>query len=529
MNKQEIKRTLKLARQVQDSLNKKKFIQGVSISGGVLQDFDSGTGIVKVTLPSGFGGGIDNVSIAGGGAASLNHNISVLDLSDYENKIEKISVDGVNCSISSDNTAIINIPDTYAKKSDISCVLKYKGTVHDFYSLPSQNSVGDVWNISVGGGFDSNNISIKSGDNVAWSENGWDVLAGSIDTSAFVTIQSGKGLSSNDFSSAEKDKLASIEAGAQVNSIENIIVNGVPASIDSSSKTANITVAGGSASLGTLLNAIDALPSIEGGNILYTPGDNTFAPLAVSSFAKQFFSCQNAAELRSLGWGFSDPGFDDCGNSWLAYGFPYLSTVGSKFASALNLNGFSSLVNKNPIALSNEWTADFWLFVPSNQLHSPARFLSISNSLSFFSFDIKDNKFRILARDLSGSISNQISKTLDGYADVSFDSPLHISIYFNTYFFIVFVNGEYADYLLLPSTFPLSSPSYFYLGKYTDEYGFVGAVSEFRLSSGNLFNMPGSPYSWGSTASPFVLYSFSPPSSPSTKSSDTIALLHFKG
>ncbi len=62
--------------------------------------------------------------------------------------------------------------------------------------------------------------------------------------STFVTLQSGKNLSKNDFTDAYKAKLDSIQAGAQVNVIENISVNGVNASIDN--KTANITLSGAS-------------------------------------------------------------------------------------------------------------------------------------------------------------------------------------------------------------------------------------------------------------------------------------------
>lgn len=45
-------------------------------------------------------------------------------------------------------------------------------------------------------------------------------------TSKFVAKETGKGLSTNDFTTAEKTKLAGIEAGAEVNTIETIKVNG---------------------------------------------------------------------------------------------------------------------------------------------------------------------------------------------------------------------------------------------------------------------------------------------------------------
>lgn len=52
--------------------------------------------------------------------------------------------------------------------------------------------------------------------------------------------ESGKGLSSNDYTSTEKAKLANIEAGAQVNKLEAVQVNGVDVPINN--KIANIPV-----------------------------------------------------------------------------------------------------------------------------------------------------------------------------------------------------------------------------------------------------------------------------------------------
>ena len=55
-----------------------------------------------------------------------------------------------------------------------------------------------------------------------------------------VDVETGKGLSSNDYTSAEKTKLANIEAGAQVNVLEGVQVNG--SSITPTNKIANIPV-----------------------------------------------------------------------------------------------------------------------------------------------------------------------------------------------------------------------------------------------------------------------------------------------
>lgn len=59
------------------------------------------------------------------------------------------------------------------------------------------------------------------------------LLAGKVDT------VSGKGLSTNDYTTSEKTKLGGIASGAQVNVIESILVNGTAATI--TSKAASIT------------------------------------------------------------------------------------------------------------------------------------------------------------------------------------------------------------------------------------------------------------------------------------------------
>ena len=55
-----------------------------------------------------------------------------------------------------------------------------------------------------------------------------------------VDVVSGKGLSTNDYTSAEKQKLSGIASGAQVNVIESVKVNG--AKVEPSSKAVDISV-----------------------------------------------------------------------------------------------------------------------------------------------------------------------------------------------------------------------------------------------------------------------------------------------
>ena len=56
----------------------------------------------------------------------------------------------------------------------------------------------------------------------------------------FVVKEVGKGLSTNDYTTEEKNKLAGIESGAEVNIIESISVNSTPQSV--SNKNVDITV-----------------------------------------------------------------------------------------------------------------------------------------------------------------------------------------------------------------------------------------------------------------------------------------------
>lgn len=78
------------------------------------------------------------------------------------------------------------IADAYTKteiNSMVSSVLHYKGTKTSYSDLPKTgNVVGDVWNIeeSMPG------YHVNAGDNVAWNGTTWDVLAGTVDLSAYV-------------------------------------------------------------------------------------------------------------------------------------------------------------------------------------------------------------------------------------------------------------------------------------------------------------------------------------------------------
>ena len=73
---------------------------------------------------------------------------------------------------------------TYAKKSDITNIYKFKGTKTNYDDLHTIDRVtGDVWNIT---NADAEH-GIKAGDNVAWNGTEWDNLSGTVDLSAYAT------------------------------------------------------------------------------------------------------------------------------------------------------------------------------------------------------------------------------------------------------------------------------------------------------------------------------------------------------
>lgn len=64
-------------------------------------------------------------------------------------------------------------------------VLSYKGTVENYAALPTEDQkIGDVYNVKTA----DPDHQIVAGDNVAWDGTKWDVLAGTVDLSAYAKI-----------------------------------------------------------------------------------------------------------------------------------------------------------------------------------------------------------------------------------------------------------------------------------------------------------------------------------------------------
>lgn len=68
--------------------------------------------------------------------------------------------------------------------TEVSKVFTFKGSVATFDDLPSSDQqVGDVYNIEQ----DDPDEGILAGDNVVWTGDSWDKLAGTVDLSAYAT------------------------------------------------------------------------------------------------------------------------------------------------------------------------------------------------------------------------------------------------------------------------------------------------------------------------------------------------------
>lgn len=129
------------------------------------------------------------------------------------NVIESITIDGKTQTVT-DKCVALDLS-AYAKASDVASAIVFKGLVENFSNLPATgNSIGDAYNIKTSGGTDTNGTAISAGDVVAYTETGWVVMAGATDLSNYVVKEDGKGLSTNDFTTAEKEQLAALVANS---------------------------------------------------------------------------------------------------------------------------------------------------------------------------------------------------------------------------------------------------------------------------------------------------------------------------
>lgn len=122
-------------------------------------------------------------------------------------KIQTVKVN--NSALNPDGNKAVNIDlSGYALKTDISKVYRYMGSVNTYAELPTTgNEIGDTYNVVN----KDTAHKIEAGDNVSWTGTAWDNLGGNVDLSGYVEKEDGKGLSTNDYTTAEKTKLAGLK------------------------------------------------------------------------------------------------------------------------------------------------------------------------------------------------------------------------------------------------------------------------------------------------------------------------------
>ena len=175
-----------------------------------LQHLDHLTDTMAANIKTGFGKKVDKVE---GKQLSTNDYTTteknkLADVAEgaQVNVLEAVKVNGESLEIT-DKGVNIDLSE-YAKSADLTTVLTYKGTVATYADLPvaADNKVGDVYNVTAADA-DHN---LNAGENVAWNGADWDNLGGVTDLSGKVDKETGKGLSTNDFTDALKKKLEDI-------------------------------------------------------------------------------------------------------------------------------------------------------------------------------------------------------------------------------------------------------------------------------------------------------------------------------
>lgn len=232
---------------------------------------------------------VDNAQILG-----INNTTEFTPTQDYQPATKKYVDDnaktytaGENITISEDNVISANISgeidgkadkattisgygitDAYTKTevdAKVSSVYKYKGSVADENALPTEGQVtGDVYNLE------------DTGMNVAWDGSKWDKLGNVVDLTPYLTKEdagktyaakattlegygitdaytataanteldkkvdkeAGKQLSTNDYTTEDKNKLTGVATGAEVNKIDAVKVNGT--ALEITDKAVNI-------------------------------------------------------------------------------------------------------------------------------------------------------------------------------------------------------------------------------------------------------------------------------------------------
>lgn len=176
---------------------------------------------------------------------------------DLSNKPTIPTVDVTKSYVDTQLATKANTSNVYTKSevdSKVSSVYRIKGSVASYANLPTTNvQIGDVYNVTDTG---ANYVATATTPT-------WDKLSETVDLSGYATTAamntalgnkvdkvSGKGLSTNDYTTAEKDKLAGIATGANNYSLPVAtasVLGGVKTSTGITNSSGTISVAYGSA------------------------------------------------------------------------------------------------------------------------------------------------------------------------------------------------------------------------------------------------------------------------------------------
>lgn len=122
------------------------------------------SGLYKVT--------VDNTGHVSGATAVTKSDITGLGIPGQDTTYSPAtsSADGLMSSGDKAKLDAFGSASSYALKTDLSSVYKYKGSKATYSALPSSgNTVGDVWNVEA------------DGMNYAWTGSGWDALGAAFD------------------------------------------------------------------------------------------------------------------------------------------------------------------------------------------------------------------------------------------------------------------------------------------------------------------------------------------------------------
>lgn len=176
---------------------------------------------------------------------------------DLSNKPTIPTVDVTKSYVDTQLATKANASNVYTKSevdSKVSSVYRVKGSVASYANLPTTNvQIGDVYNVTDTG---ANYVATATTPT-------WDKLSETVDLSGYATTAamntalgnkvdkvSGKGLSTNDYTTAEKDKLAGIATGANNYSLPVAtasVLGGVKTSTGITNSSGTISVAYGTA------------------------------------------------------------------------------------------------------------------------------------------------------------------------------------------------------------------------------------------------------------------------------------------